>query len=65
MTWSGSLVPGTVLWLFSVCERRRDRRGSDSIKRQPYVLRFRGERIAHVKSFLDPDEALKAAGLAD
>jgi hypothetical protein len=40
MTWSGSLVPGTVLWLFSVCERRRDRRGSDSIKRQPYVLRF-------------------------
>jgi hypothetical protein len=30
-----------------------------------YVLSFRGERIAHVKSFLDPDEALKAAGLAE
>ena len=30
-----------------------------------YVLSFRGGRVAHIRAFLDPDKALKAAGLED
>ncbi len=33
--------------------------------RAAYVLSFRGERIAHVRSFMDPAEALRAAASAD